>query len=77
MSLVYIGKSVPNGLRETGPAMHLGGGVWAFSVEPIPPTMGTSTTAGDVGAVTFALVARKAKRPASKRRKAKKGGRRG
>ena len=33
MSLIYIGKKVPAGLREVGTAMHLGNGTWVFRVE--------------------------------------------
>lgn len=76
MSLVYIGKKVPKGLRQVGLGMNLGNGLWVFSVEPIPPTVGTAT-ANSADAVTFALVTDDAKRPAPRKRKAKKGGRRG
>lgn len=64
MSLIYIGKKVPKGLREVGPAMHLGGGVWAFSVEPVPAPfpMTTTYTAGNPNGVTFTLSRGKTKR---------------
>ena len=39
VKLIHVGRKAPSGYVESGPAIHLGRGVWIIPIEPEPETV--------------------------------------